>query len=187
MEHIIPQGFGEFPEGWDASHLVKEIADEIGYSSIIDFGCGYGRLCKGFDANKYIGLDVNPLAISAAQERFQGYQFRIVGDEPQYADIYLAYSVFLHMKEGELQEVLTKMRCKWLIVAEILGREWRREGLPPAYNRELCEYVELFRRHDLVLNKHIKRPYKRYADAPWYQGRNTDISFLVFKKCLKYA
>lgn len=185
MENIIPEGFGEFPEGWDVSGLLKEITDELGYSSVIDFGCGYGRLCKGFDPSKYMGLDINPEALGAAKKRFQDYQFHFADEEPKYADIYLAYTVFLHMKEQELHEVLKSMRCKWLIVAEILGREWRRDGLPPVYNRELCEYVEIMRRHDFVLHKHLKRPYKRYADAPWYQGRNTDISFLVFRKCLK--
>ena len=77
------------------------------------------------------------------------------------------------------------MRCKWLIVAEILGREWRRDGIPPVYNRDLDDYLPLMRAHDLVLHKHVKRPYKRYADSKYYKGKNTDISFLIFKKCLR--
>lgn len=182
MESILPEGFGEFPEGWDVSDLIKEIADELTYSSVIDFGCGYGRLCKGFDSSKYIGLDINPEAISHAKTRFPDYQFHLVYTEPKYADIYLAYTVFLHMNEADLHEVLKSFRCKWLIVAEILGREWRREGLPPVYNRELAEYINILCRHDFILHRHMKRPYKRYADVLRKQEKNTDISFLVFCK-----
>ena len=184
-DHIVPKGVGEFPEGWDVHGLLTELTDELGYSKIIDFGCGEGRLCKSFDPSKYIGLDINEKALKNAKTRFSDYRFEQVPSEPTHTDICLAYTVFLHMNDNEINEALRSMRCRWLIVAEILGREWRRDGIPPVYNRDLEEYVPLLRSHDLILHKHVKRPYKHYADSEWYKNKNTDISFLIFKKCLR--
>jgi len=185
MESIVPEGFGECPEGWDVKELLTELTDELGYASVLDFGCGYGRLCESFDPVKYLGVDINADALSKAKKKFANYRFEPLGEDPMFTDICLGYTVFLHMKDHEIHEALKKMRCKWVIVAEILGREWRRDGLPPVYNRDLADYVQLFRAHDLILHKHVQRPYKRYAETSWYNGKNTNISFLVFKKCMR--
>ncbi len=185
LEHVIPKGFGEFPEGFDVHGVLRDLSDEVGYKSVIDFGCGYGRLCESFDPSKYLGVDVNPAAIDQAKTKFEKYQFSLLTDDVMGAELYLAYTVFLHLSDKELHGALQKFRCKWLIVSEILGREWQRDGLPPVYNRDLPDYVQILRSHDFVLHKHVKRGYKRYQDIPWYQGKNTDISFLVFRKCLK--
>ena len=184
-EHVIPKGFGEFPEGFDVRGVLRGLTDEIGYESVIDFGCGYGRLCESFDPTKYLGVDVSPKAIEEARNKFAGYKFSLLTNDVMGAEIYLAYSVFLHLSDKELDETLKQFRCKWLIVSEILGKEWRREGIPPVFNRDLSDYVQLMRAHDFVLHKHVRRGYKRYQDIPWYQGKNTDISFLVFRKCLR--
>jgi len=184
-DHVVPEGVGEFPEGWDVHQLLGELTAELGYSKIVDFGCGDGRLCKSFDPSKYIGFDINEKSLEGAKARFAEYRFERVPEGPACADIFLAYSVFLHMNDQEINRALRSMRCKWLIVAEILGREWRCDGIPPVYNRDLNEYVPLLRSHDLILHKHVKRPYKRYAESKWYEGKNTDISFLIFKKCLR--
>lgn len=185
LDHIVPEGFGEFPEGFDVKGVLKDLVDEIGYKSVLDYGCGFGRLCESFDPQKYLGVDLNVQAIEEAKKRYSGYRFEPLGSHPVSTDICLSYSVFLHMTDSEINQALKKMWCKWVIVAEILGREWRRDGLPPVYNRDLSDYVHLFRSHDLVMHKHIQKPYKRYSDASWYHGKNTNISFMVFKKCLK--
>lgn len=183
LEHIIPQGFGEYPEGFDVCQQVKELTGEVPHARVIDFGCGYGRLCKSFDPEKYLGLDINPAAVEEAKKTFEGYQFALPKEGTLGADLVFAYTVFLHMPDTQVDELLRNMRCKWLIVGEVLGREWRRDGLPPVYNRDLEDYVRLMRGHDLILHRHVKKPYKRYAESPWYLGKNTDVSFLVFKRC----
>ncbi len=185
LEHVIPKGFGEFPEGFDVHSLLRDLSQEIGYKSVVDFGCGYGRLCESFDPDKYLGVDVSPAVIEEAKKKFGQYQFSVLPREVMGAELYLAYTVFLHLSDNELHKTLQHFRCKWLIVSEILGKEWRREGLPPVFNRDLSDYIQILRSHDFVLHKHVKRGYKRYQDIPWYQGKNTDISFLVFRKCLK--
>jgi hypothetical protein len=184
-EHVIPKGFGESPEGFDVVDVIKNLADEVGYKSVIDFGCGYGRLCQSFDPTKYMGIDVNPNLVDEAKKRFQNYNFSLCNGEVMGAELYLAHKVFMHMTDKEIHEALSRFRMKWIIVSEILGKEWRREGEPPQLNRDLNDYIQIFRSHDLVLHKHVRKPYKRYEEIPWYQGKNTDISFLVFRKCLK--
>ena len=185
LEYVIPKGFGEFPEGFDVHAVLRKLSEELGYKSVVDFGCGYGRLCESFDSTKYLGVDVSPALIQEAKKKFDNYQFSLLPAEVMGAELYIAYTVFLHLSDNELHETLQQFRCKWLIVSEILGREWRRDGLPPVFNRDLPDYVQILRAHDFVLHKHVKRGYKRYQDIPWYQGKNTDISFLVFRKCLK--
>ncbi len=185
LNHIMPQGFGEFPEGFDVRNEVKKITEDLSFDHVIDFGCGYGRLCESFKPESYLGIDINPSAIDEAKKQFAQYKFEILPNGPKGADLYFAYTVFLHMTDTQLHEALKNIRCKWLVVGEVLGREWRREGLPPVYNRDLEDYVTLMRSHDLVLHRHVRKPYKRYSESPWYQGKNTDVSFLVFKKCLR--
>lgn len=182
LSHMIPSGFGEFPEGFDVREVLKSLAEDLNYKSIIDFGCGYGRLCQSFAKEKYLGIDVNKEALEMAEKKYEGYRFELSHPKPRYADIYLAHTVFLHLQDKEIHEALRQMRCKYLIISEILGKEWRREGLPPAYNRNLSDYVTLLRSHDLILHREEKKPYKRYADTSFYNHKNTDISFLVFKK-----
>lgn len=185
IEHVIPKGFGQFPEGFDVHEILRNLSNELGYDSVIDFGCGYGRLCESFDPEKYLGVDISPALIAEAKSKFENYRFSLLTNEVMGAELYLAYTVFLHLSDRELHETLRQFRCKWLIVSEILGKEWQRDGDPPVYSRDLSDYVQLLRSHDFVLHKHVKRGYKRYQDIPWYQGKNTDISFLVFRKCLK--
>ena len=185
LEHIVPQGFGQFPEGFDVPEVLRSMADETQYKHVIDFGCGYGRLCESFAPEKYLGVDINEKAIAEAKSKFQKHQFSIVTNESLKADLCLAYSVFLHLSDKALHEALRKLQCKWLLVAEVLGKEWRREGLPPVFNRELTDYIQICRSHDFILHKHETREYKRYKEIPWYEGKNTDISFLLFKRCFK--
>ncbi len=187
LSHIIPPGFGEFPEGFDIRETLKGITEDLGYESLIDFGCGYGRLCESFAKEKYLGLDVNESALSLARNKYTDYRFELTKGEPRYADIYLAHTVFLHLKDAEIHAVLRQMRCKFLILSEILGKEWQREGLPPVYNRDLKDYLQILRSHDLILEKHERRPYKRYSTSPFYQNKNTDLSLLVFKKLPAYS
>jgi hypothetical protein len=175
----------EFPEGFDVTNKIRELSDEVGYKSVIDFGCGHGRMSQSFDPKEYLGIDVDPNSIEMARKKFSQYRFDHVKEEPYFADLYLAYNVFLHMSDQTLDLALKNIRCKWLILVEMLGRNWRTNQMPPTYNRELSEYLSLLRSHDLILYKHVKQPYRKYSDAAWYQDRNTDLSFLVFKKCFR--
>jgi len=59
-----------------------------------------------------------------------------------------------------------------VLVAEIMGRAWRRPGDPPVFNREAQEYITLFGEHGFVLDDVITAPHRRYP--------GTNITFLAF-------
>lgn len=176
------KGMKEFPEGFDLLTVVKEISDQLGYNSIIDLGCGEGRLAPSFDPKKYIGVDIDHRAIQEAQKKFSNYQFTTVEKAPQYADLYLAYALFGYMSSEALDQILSNIRCKWLIVGEILGKEWHLNTIPPLYSRDLSEYIKALRRHDFILQKHEKRVHKQYSETPFFKGKEADVSLLVFQK-----
>ena len=174
----------DHPEGWDVVSFIKKLVDDVGYSSAIDFGCGEGRFCKSFDPGKYLGLDLDENNVSDARKKFPHYQFDHRFNVARRADIYFAYSAFMALKNSDLNKFLKKIRCNWLIIGEILGREWSRKASPTIHGRNLSDYVQMLRSHDLILHKHIKKPHKKYSTVKWYKGMNTNISFLMFRKCI---
>lgn len=182
---ITPGSSHEFPEGFDPGHVARELAEELNYRNIIDFGCGTGSLCRSFRPEHYLGVDVDENAIQKAQKKFSEYKFLQIKNEPKYADVYLAYDVFKYLKDGELHDALKNIRCNWLILGEMLGSDWKSTDIPAVYPRELSDYIQILRSHDLILHKHVRKPFKKYAESAWYQNRNTDVSFLVFKKCIR--
>ena len=56
-----------------------------------------------------------------------------------------------------------------IVIGEVMGRQWRRPGDPPVFNREAHEYVELLGRE---LIDTIAVPYPRYR---------CDLTVLVFE------
>jgi len=177
-------GGDEFPGGFDLLGLLRrKLAD---CNTVLEIGCGDGRLSGAFCKHRYTGVDINPTCIQMARDKHPGYTFRLV----HYLDYYpmhfavLLHTVLLHIPDDLINEFVGRAcRAAWdrVLVSEILGREWRRKsGMPPVYNRELDEYVELFRHHGFVLSKHTRVPYKHYLK---YKGRrNTDMSFLQFNR-----
>lgn len=185
LRNIRPDGLGEFPEGWDVRAYLKELTARLPHDSLVDFGCGYGRLCRAFAPQKYLGIDLNPNAVKTAAERFPTYSFQEADfDHYPPADIYLAYTVFLHLDDEVLAEVLTRMAAscrKYLIIAEILGREWRRPGTPPVFNRDQQDYVSLASAAGFRLAGEDARPYRHYQSNPQFADRNTDLNVLIFE------
>jgi len=186
LKNIIPQQHGQYPEGWDPAEVLKEIIKDKDLGKVMDFGCGYGRLCHAFGCDSYLGVDLNPHAIEAARKAYPGYRFMEINIDSSFdkVDVVFAYTVFLHLDDDTLSNILLRMResCqKLLIVAEILGREWRRQGLPPVFNRDREDYKDLITARGFNFVEEYRRPYERYARMPEYRNRNTDISFLLFE------
>lgn len=160
LDHIKPNG-GEFPEGFDVLKTLSELLS----GQVIEIGCGYGRLSPAFD--DYIGYDINPTAIEFAKTFFPDKEFRLYEGGDYTGESALLYTVLLHIPDVE--DLIKKIKTKRVLVAEVMGRKWRRSGNPPVFNREADEYIELFNR---PLITRVDVPYK------WY--RDTDITFLLF-------
>jgi len=142
------------------------------------------NFCTAYPESDYHGLDLNPVAISKAQELFPGYRFDVI-DHPHSlpsGTILLAYTVFLHMPHNILMSWIevAKQRYDYIVVCEILGRDWRKvAGKTPVFNRDLQEYIELLTPFKLMAE--VRVPYQRYVNSPFAkQVKNTNISFMVF-------
>ncbi|MFC1453460.1 class I SAM-dependent methyltransferase [Verrucomicrobiota bacterium] len=175
MQDITPPGT-EHPAGWDEVDFIGRVCGMLPYNTVCEFGCGYGRLCAAFGPGSYTGLDVNPKAIERAGAEHPEYNFRTIAyDDPlPECDLCLAYTVLLHVADEYVGEVVSRIRAgaRQVVVAEILGRHWRRPSRVPVFNREKEEYVDLFSGYGLEIE--LARPYRRYPD--------TMITFLYFHR-----
>jgi SAM-dependent methyltransferase len=151
LAHITPPG-ERFPEIG-----LLPILQRVGKGTVFEFGCGDGRLSPAFDASSYIGYDINPAALKAASlnnpEHF--YSASILP-----ADTFLANTVLLHVPDNEIDGVVAiAKQYPRIVIGEITGRQWRRGGNPPVFNREAREYAAMIGVDPEV----IEVPYPRYA------------------------
>jgi len=188
LSNIVAGGKDTNPEGFDVLEFVRDLVAPVLTENIkvLDLGCGYGRLCRVFDPDTYLGADLNPNALALARQRYPEYRFEeVVVDQPYpRTDLCMAYTVFLHMDDASLVKILDHLivdaGVSCIVVAEILGREWRRSGLPPVYNRDLEDYLQLFLSKGFHLTHAKQRVYKRYASQS--STKNTRLNGLVFER-----
>jgi len=168
LANIVPNTGKEFPEGWDVRGHLRLLFKK---RHVTDIGCGYGRLCTSFDAQDYLGLDINPAAIEEAKRRNPDYSFRTMQDDRDFGgnlDAALLYTVLLHVDDDDIEGFVGDIcrRTAMLVIAEIMDRKWRRPGNPPVFNRNADEYVSLLEKCNFVTTDEIALPY-------------SDITFLV--------
>lgn len=175
LNHIKPNTGQEFPEGWDVRDF---LIDTIKEDSVVEVGCGYGRLCGKFSPAQYQGFDLNPTAVEAAITTNPEYTFSVyeIGSELPLSSWLYFYTVLLHINDDDIVDYLRTVttNCQRVLVGEILGRKWRRGGNPPVFNREAQEYADIMKQVGWSLVKTTERPYKRYP--------NTNITFLEFER-----
>jgi SAM-dependent methyltransferase len=151
LEHITPPG-ERYPEIGLFNALQKAV---IG--SVFEFGCGDGRLSPAFDPELYTGFDINQSALESARRANPKHAY---SSEWVEADTVLAYTVLLHIPDHEIEPLIERIKSyKRIVIGEIMGRQWRRPGNPPVFNRDIEEYVEMLGRPYEV----IAVPYPRYG------------------------
>ncbi len=87
--------------------------------SVLDFGCGWGRLTRFFlkdlEASRLWGVDPAAEVIAACEQTYRGCRFRQIPFRPPYPlpeaafDWVFSYSVFSHLSEAMHQEVLGEL------------------------------------------------------------------------------
>jgi SAM-dependent methyltransferase len=172
LEHLTPPGT-RGAEGFDVHAALR---DEIPSGTVLDFGCGDGRLAEAFGPERYLGVDINPHAIGYCQGKYRGWRFELAAAELPAADCALAYTVLLHVPDGELAATVRRLcaAAPRVLVAEILGRKWRGPGEPAVFNRDLDDYLLPFWRAGMALVAMRERPYARYGGVP--------ITFMEFRR-----
>jgi len=171
LDYITPAGKA-WPEG---DRFSAFLASLIGESSVLEFGCGPGRLAGCFDPDRYVGVDVSEHAIAAARRANPSHRFAVIGevDPLPPADVTLAHTVLLHVPDEALPGVVARFESETVIVSEILGRHWRRQGNPPVFNRDLSDYGAAFLPRYRIATRQVW-PYPHYAD--------TNLSVMRFGK-----
>lgn len=165
LSHIVPPGTGVGPEDFNVCVVLRGL---IGSGSVLDFGCGVGRLARCFAADRYIGVDVNTHALDYCRKHVPTHTFMRVDAGPlPRAHCVLAYTVLLHIPDAELPSVVERLSvaAPRVLVVEILGRQWRgKPGSTPAtFNRELSDYASTFDAVGMPLHRAEHYPYKRYG------------------------
>jgi SAM-dependent methyltransferase len=160
LVHLTPTGV-RWPEKGLFPALTKACRGKV-----FELGCGDGRLSPAFSARKYVGMDINPVALEAARQNNPKHTY---SEEWEPADTVLAYTVLLHVSDEDLPDTIEMMLAyERIVIGEVTGRKWRRRGDPPVFNREPEEYADMIGR----TMKIIPVPYPRYK---------CDLSLMVFE------
>ena len=165
-DYITPED-KENPEGFDVGEVLNSLFD----GDVLEVGCGRGRLSGFFDADRYIGYDINKQSLNKARKRHKKHKFT---DSLVKCDNVLLYTVCLHMPDEVVQEQLEEI-CKGrnrVVIAEIMNPRYRdiQDGYSISNQRSLGDYKELMSGFELT--EYITKPYEHY------QGAN--ITFAVF-------
>jgi len=135
---------------------------ELTEGSVLDYGCGVGRLARFFSPQSYTGVDVNANRINRCHTTYPDHLFMVIKDHNDIVglerDTIIADNVLLHVSDEELPEVIgafSKVATR-VVIAEHLGRHWRPEVLHqcPCYNRDLRDYEKLFANVGMGLSDH---------------------------------
>ena len=185
-KHIMPNIGGEFPEGWDVRSYLTKLCDG---KLIMEIGCGVGRLSPAFQPEHYIGIDISSKVLEIAESKHKNHKYLLHnhGDLYPEADVRFVYTVLLHIDDDCIGGMIKNL-CEGterVIVAEIMGRKWRRSGNPPVFNREAHEYIALFEKCGFELEYGDEKVYERYADPKFDKmtgGLPVYITFLTFRK-----
>lgn len=172
--NIKPNNGKEFPEGWDIRDFLKNYDDD----SVIEVGCGYGRLCGAFSTESYKGIDLSQQVIEIAKQINPTYNFDVIEWEQDYpkSTVKLVYTVLLHMNDVMVEKVVKNLcnTSKTIVLGEIMDRKWRNEKrYPLCYNRNPEEYKNIFEQNNFNLVETVEREYIRYE--------NTNVTFQVYK------
>jgi len=194
--YIKPVGVN--PEGFDVALYLQELLYRVGVlppedayrEVILDMFCGKGRLTPCVPARHarvYRGVDINEAAIAEAKRANPGYTFAVQdGTERVWkAKAILLWTAISMLDDTALPPFLALLDASYIIVGEILGRDWRATPTsvhPGIYNRDFGETVEAFAAAGYELAHHECIPHAHYSDGHWLRMHDTAVHVFVFRK-----
>jgi len=168
LDTITPRGLDN-PEGFDVGEVLGKVFEPG--QSVLEIGCGIGRIARHFDPALYIGVDINPSAVDAARQRLPAHDFRLIGlnDDLPASDAALLYTVCLHVPDNRIDTLLARAAFgrQRVVIAEIMNKAYRAGRDDGACydisnHRTIEEYEAIMGRVDMKLDKALQRDYAYY-------------------------
>jgi cyclopropane fatty-acyl-phospholipid synthase-like methyltransferase len=169
------------------------------FSTILEVGCGFGRLVKLLLSNfpnilEYIAIDLSPHQIDNAKEfvkpvieslehnplNFIVSDIQSFQSERKY-DLVISAEVLMHILPSEIEEVMTKIVD--MSNEHIINIDWYEKKLPwnAAAHNFIHQYEMIYRNMPAVSNVYRIPIVKRES---WFRSLNTKKS--IFHACKKH-
>ncbi len=121
--------------------IISDVLKGQKYNNVLDFGCGIGILAPLFSPKQYLGIDIDPRAITYAKRKYQEYTFR-VGDVTKLRlhkgfDLIVVVGVLHHLNDRELQASLGVMKSLLMSNGKIIMIE----AIPPIYKWNILSHI----------------------------------------------
>ncbi len=178
LRNIQPPG--DNPAGFDEVGFLAEVYRFCEAGTVLDLGCGWGRLAGAFPADRYLGVDVNPDAVSRARSLAPDRRFELVAFEDPLPerDLCFASSVLLHVDDHNVIDLADRMTRSFrkLLIVEIMVRRIRAQNghQVPAYCRDRVDYEQLFESFEMRFE--IRKSYE------WYKTQGLELSYVLFTR-----
>jgi len=154
--------------------LMIRSAKEVG-GTILDVGCGPGRLAGVFNIDKYVGIDVSPVLVKVAMERYPEHTFMVMNAEKmkfknKSFDNVVCGGVLPHMPSEKIAVDIIKEMVR--VTKKLLQITW---STPPGCNTEINHVTGHFGRQTYQNRYSRSRlvdllPKKSKLDEGWYNG-----------------
>lgn len=135
--------------------VASAVAEMLVPGSVLDVGCGYGRIAEEFIAHqhRYTGIDISPDAIARAKAGHPNGKF-ICADllewrSHQRYNFVLAFYVYVHFVDDDAWRTIVRKTLEWLMPDGVLVMadailDHRQQHGPHVVTRPLAEYHEIF-------------------------------------------
>lgn len=105
--------------------------------TVVDYGCGVGKLSNLFNHNKYQGIDISDKMVEIAREHHPDYSFSQIQELPK-ATIYFTANVLQHNPDNFIKN--WRPPAKELYLYEIIGEG---KDKPHLFHRSIADYEVL--------------------------------------------
>lgn len=115
--------------------------------SVLDVGCGYGRLSDAFD--DYVGVDISDRSLNEARKRNPHKKFQRYDLPLPKTDWQLYYAVLIHVPDDVIADYLADnlVSTQNVMIGDVMNTKWRKPNTRPyTFHRTADEYRELLGR-----------------------------------------
>jgi len=143
---------------WPDSDCEDMILDLCTPGFVAEIGCGNGRVANVLNPKMYIGVDINERAIEQARKNCPEHNFRCIGYDDDYpiADMYLFYTVLLHVRDEDLPSVIERCHeANKVIVFESMCPRLRNHG--DDFQRGMDDYDQVFKQYGWELDFYVRK------------------------------